>query len=516
MTTDITELHVPCEECGSSDARVVYTDGHSYCFSCTNYISGKKDFDSLSFTYEHLPWRGITKETMAKYDVKTKIDESGKPVSIGFQYPDGSYKVRYLDRKEFYTTGGKGNGGLFGRDKFEPGSHKYVTITEGELDALSLAQVLKSPVASVHSSSTAARDCAVDRSWLNSYERIYLAFDNDAAGIEAAAKVARLFDFNKVYHVKFNTHKDANEYVKLGESEELRNLWWNSKRYLPETIKSSFSDFDAILREKHNEGVPYPFPTLNEMTYGIRTGETVLITAMEGVGKTELMHAIEYQLLKRTQDNVGAIFLEEPKRRHLQAIAGLELQKPAHLPDGGCSDDEVSAALQKAIGVDDRLHIYSHFGCDDPEVIIDTIRYLVSACACRYILFDHITMAVSGSSDKDERTALDYIATRLEMMVQELDFALIIVSHVNDFGQTRGSRYISKLAHIRIDLSRDLVTGSNITDLVVSKNRFCGRTGPAGSLVFNANTYTLSEGEQNATWPADNSNDQGLVLHAAA
>ena len=27
----------PCDECGSSDANAVYTDGHTYCFSCDTY-----------------------------------------------------------------------------------------------------------------------------------------------------------------------------------------------------------------------------------------------------------------------------------------------------------------------------------------------------------------------------------------------------------------------------------------------------------------------------------------------
>ena len=34
-------------------------------------------------------------------------------------------------------------------------------------------------------------------------------------------------------------------------------------------------------------------------------------------------------------------------------------------------------------------------------------------------------MAVSGLGDEDERKALDYISTRLAMMVKELDFALL-------------------------------------------------------------------------------------------
>jgi twinkle protein len=241
----------------------------------------------------------------------------------------------------------------------------------------------------------------------------------------------------------------------------------------------------------------YPSQTLNDMTYGIRTAESVLLTAMEGVGKTELMHAIEYNLLKGTQDNVGAIFLEEPRPRHLQAIAGLELRLPLHLPDCSCSEGEVAAAIERVVSKDDRLFIYSHFGSDDPGVIESTVRFLVTARGCRYILFDHISMAVSGLAGEDERRALDYLSTRLEMMVKELNFALIFVSHVNDAGQTRGSRYISKIADIRIDAYRDInhvnENERNRTYLTVSKNRFSGRTGPAGVLQFDPFTYTYKE-----------------------
>lgn len=453
------------------------------------------------FTYEYLPWRGISKETMALYDVKTKVDKDGKPIAVGFKYPNGSHKIRWLDRKDFYWShppGETAKPGLFGMDKWSAGGHKYVTITEGELDALSLCQSLgQGPVLSVQGSSSAVRDCIAARSWLASFERIYLAFDNDEPGREAGRRVAQLFDFNRVYLVKFTKHKDANEYLQAGEGEDLRKIWWNSKKYLPETVISSFSDFRGILDKEPIKGVPYPFKTLNDMTYGIRTSESVLITAMEGVGKTELMHAIEYQLLQETKENVAAIFLEEPKRRHLQALAGIQLKRPVHLPDVGIGKATVAAALEAAVGTDDRLHIYSHFGSDDPDVLLDTIRFLVTARSCRYVLLDHISMVVSGLAGEDERKALDYFSTRLEMMVKELNFALIMVSHVNDSGQTRGSRYISKVADLRIDCVRDLLSSDpvvrNTTKLMVSKNRFSGKTGPAGKLIFDPDTYLLHE-----------------------
>jgi twinkle protein len=127
-------------------------------------------------------------------------------------------------------------------------------------------------------------------------------------------------------------------------------------------------------------------------------------------------------------------------------------------------------------------------------------------------------MVVSGLAGEDERRALDYISTRLEMMVKELNYALLIVSHVNDVGQTRGSRYISKVADIRIDLHRNLLADDsltrNTTNIYVPKNRYCGRTGLSGSVRFDplTNTYReLINGEE-ATRDTDTGYNQGLVL----
>lgn len=492
----VIEGRLPCPNCTSSDAYHLYDDGHGYCYSCQYYQPSETSDRSVEYTYEYLTRRGLTPETLRFYGIKTKIDPEGKPISVGYPYPWGAYKVRNLDHKEFFWKG-EHRPGLFGTNLFAAGSHKYVTITEGEDDAASLWQVLRSPCVSVQSSGTSARDCTVDRDWLASFERIYLAMDSDGPGREAAQNVARLFDYNRVYQVKFTNRKDANDYLQVGEAEELRNIWWNARKYLPENIVSSFADLRKILTEPTPLSVLYPFPTLNEMTYGIRRGESVLITAQEGVGKTELMHAIEHKLLRDTDECVGSIFLEEPKRRHLQALAGLEKQAPIHLPEYSISDEETSRILEALIRVDERYHLYSHFGSDDPGVILDTIRFLVTSRNVVFLLLDHITMVCSGLSGEDERRALDYVSTRLEMMVKELNFALIVVSHVNDLGQTRGSRYIGKVVDTRIDATRDVLSSDldtrNTTQLTISKNRFCGKTGPAGILRYNPRTGTYQE-----------------------
>lgn len=500
--TKLLESHGPCSECGSSDARSTYDDGHSYCFSCGTYTPPNTSSDN--YTYEYLPWRGVSKATMEFYGVKTKVGEGGKPISVGFKYPNGHEKTRTIDRKGFFLEKNKPISGLFGQDKFAAGGYKTVTITEGELDALSLYQVLRQPVVSVQGASSAGRDCANARSWLNSFDRIYLAFDSDAPGCEAVKSVSKLFDYGKVYVLKFSNRKDANEFLQAGEEDPLRNVWFNAKRYLPDNIESSLEAFKNILLVPPKTGFAYPFKKLTEMTYGIRFGETVLFTAMEKVGKTELMHFIEHKLLKETNHNVAAIYLEEPKSRHLQALSGIELGKPVHLPDCSCTSDELTQALVRVVGRDDRLHIYSHFGSSDPDVLLDSIRFLVSARECRFVILDHLSMVVSGNTSDDERRQLDYLSTRLEMLVKELDFSLIMVSHVNDEGKTRGSRWPTKVADITVTAMRDMQNPDpqerRAIYLRVLFNRFCSKTGPAGKLIFNPDTYAfleVDEGEEN-------------------
>lgn len=468
--------------------------------------------DPNSYSYQYIPLRGITKETMAAYNVQTKVDDEGTPIEIAFPYNTDTLKIRRLDEKTFYSKGDMKNATLFGKDKFSKGSAKSITITEGEFDALSVYQMLGSayPAVSVRSATSAAADCSKERDYLNSFDKIYLCLDNDEPGKKAKAAIARLFDFNKVYDVDLSEFKDANEYLENGKSDVFRRIWWNSRRFLPEGILSSFSEFDNIIDTvKAKDAVSFPFPTVQEMTYGIRTGEVVLVTALEGIGKTEILRAIEYHLLKTTDSNIGVIHLEEDKERLLKGLAGYELKQPAHLPDVPLSREEIKEALHKCIRIDNRLHIYNHFGSDDPDVILDIIRFLVASCNCRYVFFDHITMAVSGLGDEDERKALDYISTRLAMMVKELDFALILVSHVNDEGKTRGSRNISKIADCWIHLDRDQQAPTeeqrNTTHLTFRKNRFGARTGPGGKLLFDLSTFMIEEADnQKITLPPVN------------
>lgn len=493
---------LPCP-CGkSSDAYALNVDGSSKCFSCGKFFpSTTRGSDSLSdeaYSYEFLDWRGVPASVMRKFGVLTKIDSSGKPVEIGFKYPNGAVKVRKIDEKKFHTSGPMSEARLFGKDIFGAASSGSVTIFEGEMDALSGYTILNLPCVSVRSASSAASDLQAEYEYINSFAKIYICFDNDSAGREAAIKVGSIFGNDKTYLVKLTKYKDANEYLTSGDVTEFKNSWHYAKRFVPDTIISSYTEVETVLRERGKEPIAtYPFTKVQEMTYGFFPGQLVLLKALEGIGKTEFLRAIEYHVLKTTDHKIGIIHLEESKDRLIKGLAGYELGTPVHLPDSTVSVEETLEAYKRLTGKDERVHIYSHFGSDDPDNVLSTIRWLVGVGGCKFIFLDHITMLVTGIEQSDERQKLDYISTKLAMMAEELEFCLVFISHVNDDGLTRGSRNISKVAHLVMSLNRDKLAVNerdrNTTHLMIEKNRFGSDSGPAGSLFFDRSTFLLRE-----------------------
>ena len=103
----------PCPSCGSSDARAIYSDGHTYCFSCTTRTRGDGEEPVRSGPRmpqnlipfgeaQALPKRGITDETCRKFGY-TIGEHHGEPVQIA-TYRDATgapvaQKLRFKDKQ---------------------------------------------------------------------------------------------------------------------------------------------------------------------------------------------------------------------------------------------------------------------------------------------------------------------------------------------------------------------------------------------------------------------------------
>jgi len=81
-------------------------------------------------------------------------------------------------------------------------------------------------------------------------------------------------------------------------------------------------------------------------------------------------------------------------------------------------------------------------------------------------------------------------------LCMELNIAVIAVIHQNRAGQIRGTAGVEQLANIVMKLHRERLSEDpwrrNVTKIVVEKNRFCGRSGPADFLHYNEFTGRLN------------------------
>lgn len=499
----VLKQHIPCP-CGkSSDAYTIYVDG-GHCYSCGKNFKNEMEMletaEETPITLQRVPYRGHTLEALEKYQALCEVStETGDIVGALYQYPSGAEKRRDIKNKRFTWKNYKGPG-LFGKDRFPAGSARAITITEGEEDTYSAYAMLghKYPVVSVQSSSQAAKDCAADKEYLDTFEKIYLDFDNDEPGRRAVLAVSAMFPFDKVYVVKKDLYKDANEYEVNNAHQAYRNAWYSSKRHNPENIVSSWGDVGKILAHPKKKAIcDFPFKGLQEATFGIRTGETYLFKALEGIGKTEVLGAIEYHVVKNTDFPIGVIHLEEDLQRTTMRFIGYEVEQPVHLE--GFTDygvEEMLEIYKRVTKEDNRVNYFQQGKNDaDVEAFLNAIRFLVVSAGCKIVFFDHISrVATTFSLDT---TGLDNFATALSSLAMELDFALIMVSHVNDDGLTRGSRNISKEAWTVINLSRDKLSPDpnvrNTLNFTVEKNRHASITGPAGFAVFDSSTFKLEE-----------------------
>lgn len=511
----------PNEECSSSDGFKIQANGWGHCFVCgKNYPpEGENNVTKqavpavtappktppieLGDRFTELPDRKISKDTCERYKVWR---ENGKDYFPSFS--EGRHvgtKWRNLENKRDQRWTGEQHE-LFGQNLFPPKSAKYITVTEGEYDAMSAYEMMGSrwPVVSVlNGTGTAVHDVRRNFEYLNSFEHVVLSFDNDDAGKAAAKAVAALpWPAGKLQIMTHRLHKDANDYKLAGNGAAYTKEFWDAPKFVPDGLKFGSTLWDSVINRPNHFATNYPWDGLNAKTYGIRLSEFTVVTAETGIGKTSVLKEIEYKLLmdpeiKEKNYGVGFLHLEEPDYDTALGLMSVHAGKSFYLPDVPRTEEELREAYDAVVN-NERVIIWDHFGSNTIEAVLNKVRHM-AALGCKYIVLDHLSIVVSDQAG-DERKQLDEISTKLKMLCMELNIALIAVIHQNRNGQIRGTAGVEQIANIVFKLYRDNTDPDpwrrNITKVVVEKNRFCGRTGVACYLWWNEMTNRLVELDQ--------------------
>lgn len=540
----------PCEQCGSSDAKCYYDDGHSHCYSCTTTIqsdSSRKGNDSsrignqrverveevnrptdnreleilqglwISAKGTSIPERGIKGEQVGYYSVVVRENQHAYPYFGDDTSTPIGFKVRRLDTKAFHVVGDIRTAGLFGQQKYGNHDRRRIVVTEGELDALAARQMLsgKASVVSIKGGAgSTAKDFKASYEFLDGFNEIILCFDADDPGKEGVEKAAEVFA-GKLRIMKLDPKigKDACDYLKSGRLEEFVEAYWSASTYTPKGVMDADDLWERLSADRPAAIGDYPWGPLNELTFGFRPTELVMITAGSGLGKSSILRELVMHIKQTTSHRIGTLFLEESPERTAEGFMSVDLSTPVHLPSSGIKRDslEYKQSFDRVFRDGQITIMNAAFDTGaSVEQIIGRVRYLIKALDCSVIILDHISILVSAGNHGDERKALDEIMTRLRSLSQDTGVVIFAVSHLRRpdgkghedgactaLSQLRGSGSIAQLSDFVIGLERngqaDDLTERNTTAIRVLKNRFSGLTGPAGHLLYSPESGRLTE-----------------------
>ena len=507
--------HEPCDNCGSSDANSVYTDGHKYCFVCHTYtpaeginlIHSQQMKTDVNFKGEPetLRRRNISEKTCRFF----RIYRDGNTLRFPYFTSDGvlvGFKIK--DKQKEFTYEGVSTNTLFGQHLF-PTTGKRIVITEGELDAASCYESMSGwPMVSVpHGAAAAKKDLQKQIPLFQGYEEIVLFFDNDDAGRKAAEEAAAVLPVGRVKIARMEAYKDPSEALQADDADAIRKAIWEAKPWRPDGIVEGKALYQEIITPTPPADYDYPFRGLQDKLHGIRHQELTTITSGSGQGKSSFCRQIATDLLSKGE-RVGYLALEESNRRTALGLMSCALGKALHIGEHG--QQELESAFNRSIA-NWNLYLFDGFGSFDPDLIYNRIEYLATGLECRIVFLDHLSILLSGL-EGDERKMIDTTMTRLRSLVERTGISLFLVSHLrrssNDratheeggrvsLSQLRGSHSIAQLSDQVIALERDqqAETERDITTLRIIKNRYSGETGYAGKIKYNLTTSLFTEYE---------------------
>jgi len=526
---DIERVACPYTECGSSDGFYYSTATKSgFCHVCESKTGKLGKYPRPNFRNDIADWaeetypvntmkppvhtrqissatykdiRGLDADVTKLYGIQLQMDEEGDPVRYAFKYPN-NVKYRGYEEKKFWTEEKGGITDLFGPD-FNAGSSKRIYLTEGEFDAASLYQALgKSfPVKSIPSASLSDKFIKKNFEYLNSFEMIVYAGEQDDAGKGAATRLYELFP-EKFYYVPLTKHKDASDFIQAGDQEALKWAAVKPQRFAPDNFFVGDAEVEKAIRtENPYEYVPTGHAALDDKIRGLVKGGLTFIKALRGQGKTELIRYFEIGLLK-SDTNIALLHMEEMKSTTYRAMATYELgcnvRTKEDAVENGVDEDTVILAGKMAAR-DEKTIIFEMQAHDDPMKLLDYVRMASTVFGASYIFIDHVQRLayLSNAGVEGATSTLTTLGARMAQLAKELNIGVIFISQVNDDGRTKYAASLEEEAIVCIKLQRDTEAEDeserNTTYFTVDKNRPFAKLGKAGSVYYDPETTILEE-----------------------
>lgn len=433
--------------------------------------------DVQKFPFKSFPERGISKETCERFGVRAGLSEKDGKTIEAFYFPSFNQKGKIVGYKKqditvdkshdyHWTTVGSVSIGnkLFGQNTVEEMNRKRANLilTEGEWDSLSVYQScvdsvkgtkyegIEPTVVSIPMGTRNAVEAILhNEQFVKSYDAATLFFDDDHCtpaelkkgimkGHEAREAVASALVGSGLALMTITPSegfKDASDYLQANKSQELSKLVQFGKRVFSaeKIVKASDISFEDLIAKRPEGLYVKSFPKLMDKLHGFRTRELVLLTAPSGVGKSTVSSIIANAFIDYGE-RVGQIYLEETNKETLQRAVASKLKvnylKFKNDPTSVANIDAIRVAYDE-ICKDDKVIMLGHFGSLPITELMAKIKHMHLIEGCKYIIVDHLSLAISGSEVENERKELDMIMTELAAFCAANEVCIIAISHIN-------------------------------------------------------------------------------------
>jgi len=292
-----------------------------------------------------------------------------------------------------------------------------------------------------HGASAAAKDLARLLPKIRKiFKEIVLVFDMDAAGQQAVQEVLKILPDAMVASLP---EKDANDCLIKGKQRAAyQAIQFNASKPKNTRLVNASMLFEEA-KKRPEWGVPWPWRHVNEVTRGMRKGETIYIGAAPKMGKSEVVNALAAHFIKEVGWKVLLAKPEESNVKTVKLVAGKIAGKIFHDPKVEFDEDAYSKATKLVGNNLILINLYQHLGW---ETLKADIRE-AAAEGCEAIFIDPITNLVNGLSAADQNTKLQEIAQELSSLALDLDVIIFIFCHLRnpDSGATheRGGEILS-------------------------------------------------------------------------
>ena len=436
---------------------------------------------------------------------------------------DGSIKaVYYPETKDNKPMGfksrhlpkifGKGNIGktgitndLSGMHKF-PNGGKYVVIVGGEEDKCAAQQMFRdyqikrnqedydhyAVVSPTTGEGGAAKQCAANYDWLDTFDNIVVCMDNDKAGIEAIEELVKVLPKDKVKVMK-TSGKDANQMLLDGKHKQFISNFWDAKPVVSDLLKTSKEADDELEVELGRESIPLPSFMVDverAMAGGIRLGYLVVWAAQTGGGKSTVVNEMIYHWVFNSPHKIGILSLELNAGQYQTVMLSRHIHYNINLLP--TPKERLDFARQPWV-IEKRKELKeTEYGeprytmLDEREGNLETIKRqiekMVKRDGCKVIVIDPVQDLFEGVSLEEQTSFIKWLKAFIKS-----GYTVIAIAHITK-GKTEIDKQTGKRM-MRVLTEDDLAGVSNL-----AKSSGC-------TVLMSRNKYSDDPFERNLTYP---------------